>query len=39
MVSYIGLGDLIKNKQASGRAKDIVDVKELKKQKKSARKK
>jgi predicted nucleotidyltransferase len=33
-VNYIGLNDLIKNKQASGRKQDISDVNELKKLKK-----
>jgi len=30
-VAYIGLSDLLKNKQASGRAKDIADIKEIRK--------
>ena len=30
-INYIGLDDLIKNKQASGRRQDITDVKTLKK--------
>jgi predicted nucleotidyltransferase len=37
-VDYIGLGDFIKNKQSTGRARDLTDVKEIKsqlKQKKS----
>ena len=33
-VNYIGLNDLIKNKQVSGRKQDISDVNELKKLKK-----
>jgi hypothetical protein len=33
-VNYIGLNDLVKNKQASGRRQDITDVKALKKIKK-----
>lgn len=34
MINYIGLDDLIKNKQISGRHQDISDVNELKKLKK-----
>jgi len=30
-VPYIGLGDFIKNKQATGRKKDLLDIKEIKK--------
>ncbi len=30
-VPYIGLGDFIKNKQATGRKKDLVDIQEIKK--------
>ncbi len=30
-INYIGLNDLVKNKQASGRRQDITDVKTLKK--------
>jgi hypothetical protein len=33
-VNYIGLNDLIKNKQASGRKRDIADVSALNKLKK-----
>jgi hypothetical protein len=33
-VNYIGLDDLIKNKQASGRRQDITDISELNKMKK-----
>jgi len=32
-VNYIGISDLIKNKQASGREKDLLDVKSLNKAK------
>ncbi|HTD99419.1 MAG TPA: nucleotidyltransferase [Mucilaginibacter sp.] len=35
LVNYIGLDDLIKNKQASGRHQDISDINELNKLKKS----
>lgn len=31
IVSYIGLGDFIKNKQATGRKKDLADIKEIRK--------
>ena len=31
IINYIGLDDLIRNKQASGRRQDITDVKTLKK--------
>ncbi len=34
-VSYIGLGDFIKNKQATGRKKDLADIQEIKKEKTS----
>lgn len=34
MISYIGLNDLIKNKTASGRSQDLVDLNTLKKIKK-----
>lgn len=30
-VPYIGLGDFIKNKQATGRKKDLADIQEIKK--------
>lgn len=30
-VAYIGLGDFIKNKEATGRKKDIADIQEIKK--------
>jgi predicted nucleotidyltransferase len=30
-VPYIGLGDFIKNKQATGRQRDFVDIEEIKK--------
>ena len=30
-ISYIGLGDFIKNKQASGRSQDLADIKEIQK--------
>ncbi len=31
-VPYIGLGDFIKNKQTSGRKKDLADIQEIKKE-------
>jgi predicted nucleotidyltransferase len=31
LIKYIGFGDFIKNKQASGRKQDLVDIKEIKK--------
>ncbi len=34
IINYIGLDDLIKNKQSSGRSQDLTDVKTLKKIKK-----
>ncbi len=34
IINYIGLDDLIKNKQSSGRSQDLTDVKTLKKLKK-----
>jgi len=30
-INYIGLHDFVRNKQASGRARDIADIKEIKK--------
>ena len=30
-INYIGVGDFVKNKQASGRKQDLADIKEIKK--------
>jgi predicted nucleotidyltransferase len=38
-VAYIGLADFVKNKQASGRKKDLVDVREILKETKAAARK
>ncbi len=31
LINYIGLGDFLKNKEASGRIQDIADIQEIKK--------
>ena len=37
-IFYIGLGDFIKNKQASGRTKDLADIQEIRKANKAKKK-
>lgn len=38
-ISYIGLQDFIRNKQASGRKQDLADIKEIEKKVKVTKKK